>query len=211
MDHYLGLLAASLGESSTAAAHLTAAVAQHHQIGASAWAQLSAREQARPGRTTPAAATPSRFQRDGAVWHITYRGKSIRMPDAKGLHDITHPYMKMIIIPVWWAESNGSNMKRSSHHAGDDLLTWIGHEPAIRAMEQGHPFRLADLSTQTRDALAVLHRTLESQRRDWNKDARQAAEFHSRNAQAWASAASGQDLTGQIDPGFTLDPLAFSS
>ena len=88
VDHYLGLLAASLGEPSTAAAHLTAAVAQHHQIGASAWAQLSVREQTRPGRTAPAAATPSRFQRDGAVWHITYRGKTIRMPDAKGLHDI---------------------------------------------------------------------------------------------------------------------------
>ena len=96
-------------------------------------------------------------------------------------------------------------------YAGDDLLTWIGHEPAIRAMEQGRPFSRAGLSAQTSDALAVLHRTLDSQRRDWDKYARQAAEFHSRNAQAWANAASGQDLTGQIDPGFTLDPLVFSS
>ena len=45
VDHYLGLLAASLGEHSAAADHLTAAVAQHHQLGASAWAQLSALEQ----------------------------------------------------------------------------------------------------------------------------------------------------------------------
>jgi predicted ATPase len=88
VDHYLGLLAASLGEPSAAAAHLTDAAAQHHQIGASAWAQLSALEQARLGQTTLAAATPNRFHRDGAVWHITYRGKTIRMPDAKGLRDI---------------------------------------------------------------------------------------------------------------------------
>ena len=88
VDHYLGLLAASLGEHSTAADHLTAAVAQHHLLGASAWAQLSALEQTRIGRATPAAATPNRFQREGPVWHITYRGKTIRMPDAKGVRDI---------------------------------------------------------------------------------------------------------------------------
>jgi tetratricopeptide (TPR) repeat protein len=88
VDHYLGLLAASLGELSAAAAHLTAAAVQHHRLGATAWAQLSAQEQARLGQATPAAAAANRFQRDGAVWHITYHGKTIRMPDAKGLRDI---------------------------------------------------------------------------------------------------------------------------
>jgi hypothetical protein len=88
VDHYLGLLAASLGEHSAAADHLTAAVAQHHLLGASAWAQLSALEQTRTGRAAPAGAAPNRFRREGAVWRITYRGKTIRMPDAKGLHDI---------------------------------------------------------------------------------------------------------------------------
>jgi len=87
VDHYLGLLAASLGEPGTAAVHLEAAVAQHHQIGASAWAQLSALEQAKLGQTVRPA-TLNRFQRDGALWHITYRGKTIRMPDSKGLRDI---------------------------------------------------------------------------------------------------------------------------
>jgi predicted ATPase len=88
VDHYLGLLAASLGEHGAAAVHLEAAVAQHYQIGASAWAQLSAMEQARLGRTVRPAATLNRFQLDGALWHITYRGTTIRMPDSKGLRDI---------------------------------------------------------------------------------------------------------------------------
>jgi hypothetical protein len=88
VDHYLGLLAASLGEHSAAAGHLTAAVAQHHQLGASAWAQLSALELTRIERSAPAAAIPNRFRREGAVWHIAYGGKTIRVPDAKGLHDI---------------------------------------------------------------------------------------------------------------------------
>ncbi|MBO0801694.1 MAG: hypothetical protein J2P25_01265 [Nocardiopsaceae bacterium] len=33
-------------------------------------------------------------------------------------------------------------------HAGADLVTWLAHEPAIRAMEQGRPFGLSDLSAQ---------------------------------------------------------------
>ncbi len=41
-------------------------------------------------------------------------------------------------------------------HAGDDLLAWFGYEPAVRAMEQGRPFSPADLTGETRAALAVL-------------------------------------------------------
>jgi CO dehydrogenase maturation factor len=92
-------------------------------------------------------------------------------------------------------------------HAGDDLLTWTGHEPAVRAMEQGRPFALADLGPQTKAALTILRDTLDAQSRDWDKYTRQAVEFHLKNARAWASAAAGQDLTAQIDPGFSLAPV----
>jgi len=92
--------------------------------------------------------------------------------------------------------------------AGADLATWIGHEPAIRAMEQGRPFALADLSATTLAALGVLRDRLDAQHRDWPSYARQAAEFHVRNARAWASAAAGEDLTTQVDPDFTLGPSA---
>jgi len=91
-------------------------------------------------------------------------------------------------------------------HAGDDLLTWFGHELAVRAMEQGRPFGLADLGTQTSAALAAVQGALDTQPRDWVRYARQAAEFHLKNASGWASAATGQDLAEQIDPGSTLDP-----
>ena len=37
-----------------------------------------------------------------------------------------------------------------------------------------------------------------------------AAAFHRKNARAWASAATGEDLTGQIDPEFTLGPHALA-
>lgn len=89
-------------------------------------------------------------------------------------------------------------------HVGDDLLTWIGHEPAVRAMEQGRPFALTDLGTQTMAALTALRDALDAQARDWEKYARQAIEVHLKNARTWASAAVGQDLSAQIDPDFNL-------
>jgi CO dehydrogenase maturation factor len=91
-------------------------------------------------------------------------------------------------------------------HAGEDLLAWLGHEPAIRAMEQGRPFTLTGLSTATMDALAAIQARLDAQPRDWDKYARQAAELHVKNARAWANTTAGEDLTTQVDPGFTLRP-----
>jgi CO dehydrogenase maturation factor len=95
-------------------------------------------------------------------------------------------------------------------HAAGDLLAWCGHEPAIRAMEQGRPFSIDDLGSATRTALGILKDTLDARPRDWDKYTRQAAEFHLRNARAWASAAAGEDLAGQVDPEFTLGPHALT-
>jgi CO dehydrogenase maturation factor len=95
--------------------------------------------------------------------------------------------------------------------AGDDLLAWFGHEPAVRAMEQGRPFGLDDLSPATTDALGAIRDRLDGQRRNWAGYIRQAAEFHVRNARAWASAAAGEDLAGQVDPAFTLEPHALAA
>ena len=94
-------------------------------------------------------------------------------------------------------------------HAGEALLACFGHEPAIRAMEQGRPFRLADLSDQARTGLTTLQHAVDAQVKDWPKFTRQATEFHLKNARAWASAAAGEDLTTQVDPSFAIGPQAF--
>ncbi|WP_432927581.1 ATP-binding protein [Microbispora sp. CA-135349] len=91
-------------------------------------------------------------------------------------------------------------------HVGDDLLTWFGHSPAIRGMEQGRPFTLHDLEPAGHLALAAMLDRLDAQPKDWPKFGRQAAEFHIRNARAWANRATGQDLVAQIDPGFVYGP-----
>jgi CO dehydrogenase maturation factor len=96
-------------------------------------------------------------------------------------------------------------------HAAGDLLACFGYEPAIRAMEQGRPFDLDDLAPATRTGLGALQDRLDAQPRDWDRYTRQAAEFHRRNARAWASAAAGEDLAAQIDPEFTLGPHALAT
>jgi CO dehydrogenase maturation factor len=93
-------------------------------------------------------------------------------------------------------------------HAGDALLTWFRHVPAVRAMEQGRPFGLGDLGQDAQAGLAALRRAADSQVRDWDRLTRQAAEFHLRNAAAWASSAAGEDLADQVDPGFAMGPQA---
>ena len=59
--------------------------------------------------------------------------------------------------------------------ASTDLVTWLGHVPAIRAMEQGRPFSLSDLSDGTSAALGALQNRLDGRPRDWSRHARQAA------------------------------------
>ena len=75
-------------------------------------------------------------------------------------------------------------------------------------MEQGRGFSLADLTANTRAALTVLRDALDARPEDWQTYARHAAEFHLKNARAWASSAAGQDLTTHVDPDFTLGPHA---
>ncbi|WP_157253890.1 ATP-binding protein [Nonomuraea typhae] len=87
-------------------------------------------------------------------------------------------------------------------HVGDDLLTWMEHSSAVRALEQGRPFALPDLEPHNLDALAVLLKHLDAQPKDWDRFGRQTAEFHLRNARAWGNARTGLDLALQIDPEF---------
>jgi CO dehydrogenase maturation factor len=94
---------------------------------------------------------------------------------------------------------------------GGDLLTWFGFSPAVRAMEQGQPFRLDDLDEAAHASLAVLRQAVDGRAKDWEKFTRQGAEFHMKNAQSWANSAVGADLTTQIDPEFVIGPDALVS
>ncbi|MGI5207498.1 ATP-binding protein [Spirillospora sp. CA-108201] len=87
---------------------------------------------------------------------------------------------------------------------GDDLLTCMGHQPAVRAMEQGRPFDFSALDGAGREVLRRLQAEVDAQPKDWAKFSRQAEEFHVKNAESWANKAVGVDLTTQIDPEFSM-------
>ena len=96
MDHHLGALALAMGEPAAAAGHLDAALEQYERVGARAWAAAARGERAALGavRRSPSGSTPipagqlNVFRRDGAVWQLTFAGRSVHLPDAKGLRDI---------------------------------------------------------------------------------------------------------------------------
>ncbi len=96
-------------------------------------------------------------------------------------------------------------------NVGDDLLTWFGHSPAVRAMEQGRPFELEALGEAAHASLTTMRAAVDARPKDWAKFQRQTIEFHVKNAKSWANAAVGADLTEQIDPGFEMGPGALIS
>jgi CO dehydrogenase maturation factor len=86
-------------------------------------------------------------------------------------------------------------------HARGDLLTWMGHSAAVRALEQGRGDVALEDTNQA--ALACILDALDARPKDWAKFHRQAVEFHVKNARSWANRAVGEDLEAQIDPDFT--------
>jgi CO dehydrogenase maturation factor len=96
-------------------------------------------------------------------------------------------------------------------HVGAALLACVGQSGAVRAMEQGRPFTLDDLAGADRAVLAAMREAVDAQDKDWPKFTRQAIDFHCKNADAWANAATGQELKAQVDDGFTLGPQALTT
>ncbi|MBC6458727.1 ATP-binding protein [Actinomadura sp. HBU206391] len=86
-------------------------------------------------------------------------------------------------------------------HVGGDLLTWMEHSAAVRALEQGRGDVTLEASNEA--ALACLLDAVDVRPKDWPKFHRQAVEFHVKNARSWANRAVGEDLEAQIDPDFT--------
>lgn len=87
-------------------------------------------------------------------------------------------------------------------HIGADLLGCFGSSAYVRAAEQGRFADIDELEPEGRKTLDRLREAVDTRAKNWTAYQDQAAEFHRRNADAWASAAVGEDLTAQIDPDF---------
>ncbi len=107
VDHHLGSLAASLGDTGAAEAHFRAALAMHERLGAAGWARLS--EQALEKlRAAPAGQAANEVRMENGVRILTFHGQQVQLPDSKGLRDLA------VLI-----EAGGADVH---------VLTLVGHE-----------------------------------------------------------------------------------
>jgi len=91
---------------------------------------------------------------------------------------------------------------------GDDLVACFGHSGFVCAQEQGRTGELMELEAGNLAVLDMLKKTADAPVKDWDTYQRRAVEFHLKNADAWANRATGEDLAGQVDPGFRHGPAA---
>jgi tetratricopeptide (TPR) repeat protein len=139
VDHHLGALAASLGDTAAAEAHFRTALAMHERLGAAGWARLS--EQALAGLlATPASRAANEVRLVNGVRLLCYEGKQVQLPDSKGLSDIA------TLI--------------GAHGADVHVLTLVGHhlarmgaDPVLdEKAKAAYKARLAGLAGEIEDA-----------------------------------------------------------
>lgn len=94
---------------------------------------------------------------------------------------------------------------------GDALIGWLGRSAWVRAAERGGVGPIDELEPVNLAALDAVRAVLDAQRRDRAAHHRTAVEFHRRNALAWANAATGRDLTRQIDESYVPGPTALAA
>ena len=87
VDHHLGALAASLGDTAAAEAHFRAALAMHERLGAAGWAHLSEQALAKL-LAAPANQAANELRLVNGVRLLSFQGKQVQLPDSKGLGDL---------------------------------------------------------------------------------------------------------------------------
>lgn len=102
--------------------------------------------------------------------------------------------------------SDTDDLEFLHEQVGDNLLGWIGRSKHVRAAERGEIKPISELEPENLNAVRSILSALDTTVRDWTTYQRQAVEFHLRNAKAWANERIGEDLAGQVDPDFVLDP-----
>jgi len=142
VDHHLGALAASLGDTAAAGAHFRAALAMHERLGAAGWARLS--EQALARLEAPAARqAPNELRLVNGVRLLCFEGKQVQLPDSKGLADIA------TLIGARGADVHVLTLV--GHH-----LARMGADPVLdQRAKKSYQERLACLAEDIEDAEAA--------------------------------------------------------
>ena len=142
VDHHLGALAASLGDTATAEAHFRTAMAMHERLGAAGWARLSEQALAKL-LAAPANRTANELKLVNGVRLLSFQGEQVQLPDSKGLCDLA------ALINARGADVHVLTL------VGHDLAR-MGADPVLdQRAKTEFKSRLADLARQIDDADAT--------------------------------------------------------
>lgn len=87
----------------------------------------------------------------------------------------------------------------------DTIVGFLGRSAYIRERERGGTQGI--LEAAYTDTLAALLGVLDAQEKNWDAYHAQTIEHHIKNAEGWANATTGVDLSEQIDPDFRLTTM----
>ncbi len=87
---------------------------------------------------------------------------------------------------------------------GDDYLTSFHKSNYVRKMERGEYLSLEQLEHENSAVLQVMRDEVNATEKDWDRFYKYTVEFHIKNAQSWANATAGEDLTLQVDPNYNF-------
>lgn len=102
---------------------------------------------------------------------------------------------------------NSEDANFIQQRAGSDYLTAFGLSRYVRRIEKGVIGALSEVEAENMAALKTLLHLVDEQKKDWNKFYRQAVEFHVKNAESWANAQLGTDVSSQIDLAFNMEDV----
>ncbi len=89
-------------------------------------------------------------------------------------------------------------------YAKDDYTFGFSRSRYVKLMERGDTLSLEGLEENNISALKKMKETVDSTGQNWQRFYEQAVHFHRKNAESWANASVGADVTGQIDPEFSF-------
>jgi hypothetical protein len=158
VDHHLGALAASLGDTAAAEAHFRTALAMHQRLGAAGWARLSERALAKL-LAPPVSQAPNELRLMNGVRLISFQGKQVQVPDSKGLGDLA------VLIGAYGADVH--------------VLTLVGHKLARLGAD---PVLDERAKAAFKSRLDDLAREIDKRRRRRQRRASQGAAFRTRCA-----------------------------
>jgi len=99
---------------------------------------------------------------------------------------------------------NDSDLEFLRNNVGNDLVTFFTNSDYIKDLEKGVFKPIEQLEGSNIHSLKMIKKIVDSVEKNWQKFYAQTVEFHIKNAESWANAMVGEDLTEQIDPNFSL-------